>query len=58
MVPGRPISWNRSGSPYEDEDKPALRELIGRFCSLLGQEAMYLEFADTSIEFIPPPEEA
>jgi hypothetical protein len=35
-----------------------LRELVGRFCSLLGQEAMYLEFADSLIEFIPPREEA
>ena len=42
----------------EDEDRPALRELVGRFCSLLGQETMYLEFADSRIEFIPPHEEA
>jgi hypothetical protein len=35
-----------------------LRELIGRFCSLLGQETMYLEFADSLIEFIPPRAEA
>ncbi len=43
---------------YEDGDKPALPELVGRFCSLPGQEAMYLEFADSLIEFIPPHEEA
>lgn len=43
---------------YEEVDKPALRELVARFCSLLGQEMMYLEFADSIIEFIPPHEEA
>ena len=43
---------------YKDEDKPALRELVGRFCALLGQETMYLEFADSLIEFISPHEEA
>ncbi len=43
---------------YEDQGKPALRELVGRFCSLLGQEAMYPEFADSLIEFISPHEEA
>jgi hypothetical protein len=43
---------------YEEGDQPALRELVGRFCSLLGQEMMYLEFADSLIEFIPPHEEA
>ena len=43
---------------YEEGDQPALRELVGRFCSLLGQEMMYLEFADSQIEFIPPHEDA
>jgi hypothetical protein len=43
---------------YDEADKPALRELVGRFCTLLGQEAMYLEFTDSVIEFIPPREEA
>jgi hypothetical protein len=42
---------------YEGGDKPALRELVGRFCSWPGQEMMYLEFADSLIEFIPPHEE-
>src|SRR5271170_3759837 len=35
---------------YEEADKPALRELVARFCSLLGQETMFLEFADSVIE--------
>jgi hypothetical protein len=43
---------------YEEPDKPALRELVGHFCSLLGQETMYLESTDSVIEFIPPSEDA
>jgi hypothetical protein len=43
---------------YEEEDKPVLREVVSRFCSLLGQEAMYLEFTDSVIELIPPSEES
>src|SRR3954462_5419266 len=39
---------------YEEADKPALRELVARFCTRLGQEAMELEFTDSSIELIPP----
>jgi hypothetical protein len=39
---------------YEEADKPALRELVARLCALLGQEAMYLEFTDSTIELIPP----
>jgi hypothetical protein len=42
---------------YEEADKPALRELVARFCSLLSQEMMYLEFTDSVIELIPPHEE-
>jgi hypothetical protein len=38
---------------YEEADIPALRELVARFCSILGQETMYLKFADSVIEFIP-----
>jgi hypothetical protein len=41
----------------EDEDRPALRELVARFCSILGQETMYLEFTESVIEYIPPREE-
>ncbi len=39
---------------YNDGDQEALRELAARFCSTLGQEAMYLEFTDSVIELIPP----
>jgi hypothetical protein len=39
---------------YEETDKPALRELVSRFCSMLGQETMYLEFTSSSVELIPP----
>jgi hypothetical protein len=39
---------------YEESDEPALRELVARFCALLGQEAMYLELTDSVIELIPP----
>lgn len=42
---------------YEEADKQELRELVARFCTLLGQEAMYLEFTDSVIELIPPQEE-
>jgi hypothetical protein len=42
---------------YEEVDRQALRELVAGFCSLLGQEAMYLEFTDSIIEFVPPREE-
>ncbi len=42
---------------YNETDRPALRELVARFCSDLSQEAMYLEFTDSVIEFIPPYEE-
>lgn len=43
---------------YEEADKPALRELVARFCSQLSQEAMFLEFTDSVIELIPPHEES
>src|SRR5438876_2426921 len=39
---------------YEEADKPRLRELVAGFCALLGQEAMYLEFTDSIIEFVSP----
>jgi hypothetical protein len=42
---------------YEEADKPSLRELVARFCSVLGQETMYLEFTDSVIELISPHEE-
>ena len=43
---------------YEDAAKPALRDLMARFCTMLGQESMYLEFTDSVIELIPPFEES
>ena len=41
----------------EDADRPALRDLVAKYCAILGQEAMYLEFTDSFIELIPPQEE-
>ena len=48
------MSSNRSGWPTKTADKSALRELVARFGSILGQETMFLEFTDSVIEFIPP----
>jgi hypothetical protein len=42
---------------YNDDDQPALRELVAKFCSMLGQESMYLEFTESVIELIHPLEE-
>jgi hypothetical protein len=42
---------------YQESDKQALRELVAHFCSLLGQESMYLEFVDSAVEFVAPDEE-
>jgi hypothetical protein len=39
---------------YDEEDKGALRDLVAQICTELGQEAMYLEFTDSVIEFIAP----
>jgi hypothetical protein len=41
----------------DEVNRQELRELVARFCTLLGQEAMYLEFTDSVIELIPPQEE-
>ena len=41
----------------DEDDKPVLRELVGKFCALLNQESMYLEFTDSVIELIRPQEE-
>ena len=38
----------------DDSDEQALRELVSKFGSLLGQESMYLERTGTTVEFIPP----
>jgi hypothetical protein len=43
---------------YEDATKPALCELVAKFCAMLGQEAMYLEFTDSVIELISPQKES
>ena len=42
---------------YEERDKPALRGLVADFCVRLGQETMYLEFTESTVELIPPREE-
>ena len=36
---------------------PILRKMIGRWCSRLGQEAIYLETSDALVEFILPSSE-
>lgn len=33
---------------------PLLRRMVGRWCRLLGQEAMYLEITTSAVEFIRP----
>ena len=43
---------------YDEADKPALREPVARFCSMLARETMYMEFTDSVIELVSPREEA
>ena len=38
----------------EPEDEAALKAMVGRFASLLGQETIYLERTGGTVEFIPP----
>jgi hypothetical protein len=38
----------------EEEDVPALKEMVGRFAALLGQETIWLERTGGTVEFIPP----
>jgi hypothetical protein len=38
----------------EEEDETALKEMVGRFATLLGQETIYLERTGGTVEFIPP----
>jgi hypothetical protein len=38
----------------EEKDQEALRGLVGEFAMLLGQESMYLEKINSTVEFIPP----
>ena len=42
---------------YEEADELPLRELVARFCRMLGQETMYLEFTAATVELIPPQKE-
>jgi prepilin signal peptidase PulO-like enzyme (type II secretory pathway) len=37
----------------EEDDVPALRQMVARFGAMLGQEAMYLERTGGTVEFIP-----
>jgi hypothetical protein len=39
---------------YSAADRPRLRALAARFCALLEQESIYLEFTDSVIELTPP----
>ena len=39
---------------YDEADQSALRQLVAEFGKILGQEAMYLEFTESTIEFVPP----
>jgi hypothetical protein len=38
----------------EEADIPTLKQMVGRFGTLLGQEFMYFEVSDAVVEFIPP----
>jgi hypothetical protein len=40
-----------------ERDEVQLRELVAEFAKLLGQESMYLERIDSTVEFISPPAE-
>jgi hypothetical protein len=42
----------------EEEDMPALRQMVSGFARTLQQEKMYFEIADARVELLPPlPEE-
>jgi hypothetical protein len=38
----------------EESDEAALKALVAKFGTMLGQEAMYLERTGSMVEFIPP----
>ncbi len=38
----------------EEAGEEALKEMVGRFATLLGQESIYLERTGGTVEFIPP----
>ncbi len=40
-----------------ESDLPTLRQQASRWCGLLGQEVLYFEVTDATIEFIAPPAE-
>jgi hypothetical protein len=40
----------------KDDEIPNLKEMVGEIGATLGQECMYFETHDSTIEFIPPDE--
>lgn len=38
----------------EEQDEDALKEMVAGFAELLGQESIYLERVNSTVEFIPP----
>jgi len=38
----------------EEQDEQALKEMVAGFGSMLGQEAMYLERVNSTLDLIPP----
>jgi hypothetical protein len=38
----------------DEQDEDTLKELVGGFATLLGQEAVYLEKAGGTVEYVPP----
>ena len=38
----------------EEEALPTLKQLVGRFGAMLGQESMYFEVAESLVEYLPP----
>jgi len=38
----------------EEEDEEALRDMVGEFAAILGQESIYLERVNSTVEFVPP----
>jgi hypothetical protein len=38
----------------EEAEIPTLKQMVGKFGTLLGQEFMYFEVSDAVVEFIPP----
>jgi hypothetical protein len=38
----------------EEQDENELKEMVAGFAELLGQESIYLEKVNSTVEFIPP----